>query len=58
MSFSAEIVLLVGAVLLFISIVVSKTGYRFGIPTLLLFLLVGMVFGSDGFGLQFHSLSV
>lgn len=55
MSFSAEIVLLVGAVLLFISIVVSKTGYRFGIPTLLLFLLVGMVFGSDGFGLQFHS---
>ena len=24
-------------------------------PTLLLFLLVGMMFGSDGFGLQFHS---
>jgi len=55
MNFSAEIVLLVGAVLLFVSIVVSKTGYRFGVPTLLLFLLVGMVFGSDGFGLQFHS---
>ncbi len=55
MSFSAEIVLLVGAVLLFVSIVVSKTGYRFGVPTLLLFLLVGMVFGSDGLGLQFHS---
>ena len=32
----------------------SKTGYRFGIPTLLVFLLVGMLFGSDGLGLQFH----
>lgn len=46
---------MIGAVLLFVSIVVSKTGYRFGVPTLLLFLLVGMAFGSDGFGLQFHS---
>lgn len=55
MSFSAEVLLLIGAVLLFVSIVVSKTGYRFGVPTLLLFLLVGMAFGSDGFGLQFHS---
>jgi len=36
---------------------ISKTGYRFGIPTLLLFLLVGMVFGSDGLGLQFNSAS-
>lgn len=55
MNFSAEVLLLVGAGLLFVSIVVSKTGYRFGVPTLLLFLLVGMMFGSDGFGLQFHS---
>lgn len=55
--FSAENILLLGAVLLFISIVVSKTGYRFGVPTLLLFLLVGMVFGSDGVGLQFHNAS-
>lgn len=55
MDFSAEVLLLVGAGLLFVSIVVSKTGYRFGVPTLLLFLLVGMMFGSDGFGLQFHS---
>ena len=32
---------------LFVSIVVGKTGYRFGVPALLLFLLVGMLFGSD-----------
>lgn len=47
--------MLVGSVLLFVSIVVSKTGYRFGVPTLLLFLFVGMFFGSDGLGLQFSS---
>ena len=46
MNFSAEVLLLVGAGLLFVSIVVSKTGYRFGVPTLLLFLLVGMMFGT------------
>lgn len=44
-----------GSILIFISILISKTGYRFGIPTLLLFLLVGMLFGSDGLGLQFNS---
>ena len=54
MIFNAENILLIGSILLFVSIVVSKTGYRFGIPTLLVFLLVGMLFGSDGLGLQFH----
>ena len=52
--FTFENALLVGSVLLFVSIIASKTGYRFGVPTLLLFLLVGMIFGSDGLGLQFH----
>lgn len=55
MIFTAENALLVGSIILFVSIVVSKTGYRFGIPTLLLFLFVGMFFGSDGLGLQFHN---
>lgn len=55
MIFTAENILLIGAILIFCSILISKTGYRFGIPTLLLFLLVGMVFGSDGLGLQFNS---
>jgi cell volume regulation protein A len=53
----AETVLFIAALLLFVSIVISRTGYRFGVPTLLLFLLVGMAFGSDGLGLQFSDAS-
>lgn len=52
---TAENILLVGSILIFTSILISKTGYRFGIPTLLLFLVVGMLFGSDGLGVQFNS---
>lgn len=52
---TAENILLVGSFLIFCSILISKTGYRFGIPTLLLFLVVGMLFGSDGLGIQFNS---
>lgn len=55
MLFTAENSLLIGSILLFVSIVVGKTGYRFGVPALLLFLVVGMLFGSDGLGLQFHN---
>ena len=47
MLFTTGNILLIGSILLFVSIVVGKTGYRFGVPTLLLFLLVGMLFGSD-----------
>ena len=42
--------MLVGAVLLFVSIFASKVSSRFGIPSLLLFLFVGMLFGSDALG--------
>ena len=57
MEFTSENILLTGVVLIFTSILISKTGYRFGIPTLLLFLVVGMLFGSDGLGLQFNNAS-
>ncbi len=50
---SIELFVLIASILLFGSILISKTGYRFGIPTLLMFLLAGMLFGSDGIGLQF-----
>ncbi len=55
MIFSTENILLIGSIILFISIVAGKTGYRFGVPALLLFLFVGMFFGSDGLGLQFNN---
>jgi cell volume regulation protein A len=52
---SIEIFLLIASVLLFFSLIVGKTGYRFGVPTLLLFLLIGVLAGSDGLGLEFGS---
>ena len=55
MIFTAGNILLIGSVLLFVSIIVGKTGYRFGVPALLLFLVVGMLFGSDGLGLPVHN---
>lgn len=48
-------ILLIGAILLFLSIVAGKAGYKFGVPALLLFLGVGMLCGSDGFGIQFNN---
>lgn len=50
MVLSTENIILVGAILLFVSIVAGKTGYRFGVPILLLFLGVGMLAGQDGLG--------
>ncbi|MCQ2051373.1 MAG: potassium/proton antiporter [Bacteroidaceae bacterium] len=55
MEFLSGNVLLLGSVLIFISVIISKTGYKFGLPTLLLFLLVGMFFGVDGIGISFDS---
>ena len=48
MIFTAENILLIGSILLFVSIILGKTGYKFGVPSLLMFLFVGMLFGSDG----------
>ena len=48
-----EFVLLILSLLFFISIIADKIGYKFGVPALLLFLAVGMLFGSDGVGAFF-----
>ncbi|NLZ96145.1 MAG: potassium/proton antiporter, partial [Bacteroidales bacterium] len=56
MTMSLEFILLLGSVLFFISMIVGKAGHKFGIPVLLLFLGVGMVFGHDGFGLNFQNI--
>lgn len=55
MTFTPENIFFMGSVLIFASIIISRWGYRFGVPTLLLFLFTGMLFGSDGLGLEFYS---
>ncbi|UII30712.1 potassium/proton antiporter [Fulvivirga ulvae] len=50
MNITIENIILIGSILLLISIIAGKTSYRFGIPTLLLFLSIGMLAGSDGIG--------
>jgi len=49
MKLTIDNIILIGSILLFVSLVASRQT-RFGIPTLLLFLLVGMLAGSDGPG--------
>ena len=50
---SIDSIILTASLLLFISIIAGKTGYRFGVPMLVLFLAIGMIFGVDGVGLNF-----
>lgn len=45
-----EQILLAAAVLLLLSIVSSKASHSLGIPALILFLVIGMLAGSEGFG--------
>ncbi len=49
-----ELVLLILSLLFFTSIFTDKIGYKFGVPALLLFLAVGMLFGPDGIGALFN----
>ncbi len=55
MVFTTGNFLLIGSILLFVSVLVSRAGSRFGMPALVLFLGVGMLFGNDGVGIQFNS---
>jgi hypothetical protein len=47
MNLTIDNILLIGSLLLFTSLLASRTT-KYGIPTLLVFLLVGMLAGSDG----------
>ena len=49
----SEHLLLFMSVLIFSALLVMKVGSKFGVPSLLLFLIMGMVAGADGLGLQF-----
>ena len=48
-------ILLFGSILLFAGILGGKVSGRFGTPMLLFFLLVGMLFGTDGIGIEFNN---
>ena len=47
---STEHIFIVVGILLIVSVLASKAADRFGIPSLLLFLIVGMLAGTDGIG--------
>ncbi|MBE6209071.1 MAG: potassium/proton antiporter [Rikenellaceae bacterium] len=47
--------ILVLSVVLLSAILGSQAGSKFGIPSLLLFLMAGMAFGTDGVGIEFDS---
>lgn len=55
MTFTAGNFLLFAAIILIFSIIITKTGYKIGVPTLLVFLVVGMIFGEDGVGIHFDN---
>ncbi|MDO4319550.1 MAG: potassium/proton antiporter [Bacteroidales bacterium] len=53
---TSENILLVGSTLLVAGVLIGKSSYRSGLPLLLIFLLVGMAFGTDGLGVQFSDM--
>ena len=50
--------LLLSSILIFAAILVTKVGTRFGVPSLLLFLILGMIVGEDGLGVHFSDYHV
>jgi len=58
MNIQIEVALLILSFLFFLSILAGKASSRYGVPALLLFLGVGMLFGSDGIGIQFENIQV
>src|SRR5688500_9118201 len=51
--------LLIGSVLLLVSIIAGKTTSKLGVPTLIFFLIVGILAGSEGIGgIHFDNTSI
>ena len=50
MNINADNILLIGSVLLLVSVIAGKTINRLGVPTLIFFLIVGILAGSEGIG--------
>ncbi|MEO6315300.1 MAG: potassium/proton antiporter [Chitinophagaceae bacterium] len=50
MSINAGNILLIGSLLLLLSVIAGKTTNRLGVPTLIFFLVIGVLAGSEGIG--------
>lgn len=50
MNLSIEKIILIGSLLLIASIIANKTSFKLGLPKLILFLVIGMLAGSEGIG--------
>ena len=48
--------LLLLSVLVFVAVLSNKIGTKFGVPSMLVFLIIGMLAGQDGLGLKFANL--
>ena len=55
--FSDNLLLLLSIVII-TALYVSQAGYKFGVPSLLLFLAVDMAFGQDGVGIRFDNFDI
>ncbi len=53
---SPESTLLVVSMIIIAGIMLGKSSHRLGLPVLLIFLWVGMLFGTDGLGVQFSDM--
>jgi potassium/hydrogen antiporter len=51
----AELALLTGALVVLVGVLAVRLAYRFGLPSLLLYLAIGVVLGEDVMGLQFDN---
>ena len=50
--------ILIASIIIFVALLASRASFKFGVPVLLLFLFTGMLFGSDGLGLQFNDMNL
>jgi NhaP-type Na+/H+ and K+/H+ antiporter len=50
MNLTTENIILIGSILLLVSVFAGRPSYKFGVPTLIFFLGIGMLAGSEGIG--------
>ncbi|MBX6751451.1 MAG: potassium/proton antiporter [Micromonosporaceae bacterium] len=58
MTSAVDLALLVGAVVLLVAVVAVRLSTRLGLPSLLVYLLIGLALGEAGFGVQFENVEL